>query len=1073
MPSPRRVAAAGETAGLSPRIARASWGDHAGGSGGIAGLAVWRRNWSASAWREFLAQEATADELRAIQRSTHTRRSRGPMEFARALEERTQHRLAPHPRPSAEDRRSALRRDPRSINRRDGQRGMIKGEDRTRFPARLWAWAEGGMIPFNRAAWGSKRRIVMASCQSCGQVVLEAARFCPSCGARLDSNPAMTADVTSPEAVTAPRQPRIPKPRSSSRSSTGAASSSSSPPHGRFLPGTLLAARYRIVALLGKGGMGEVYRADDLILDQPIALKFLSESVDRDEDALERFRSEIRVARRVSHPNVCRVYDVGDVDGLTFLSMEYIDGEDLAALLRRIGRLVGDKALEIARQLCAGLAAAHREGVLHRDLKPANVMLDSRGRVVITDFGLASLADRVEGIEARNGTPAYMAPEQLAGREVTAQSDVYSLGLVLYEIFTGKRAFAAENLAELVKQRSERPPSSPSTLVKDLDPVVERVILRCLEADPANRPQGALAVAAALPGGDPLAEALAAGETPSPQMVAAAGETAGLSPRVALASLAAVVVGLAAVAVIGVHVSGLRLMPGPLPPEVLNHKAREMIEELGYSPMAGDDAGAFAYDTDFTRYVHQHFNPRPDWPKVFAHRPQALTYWYRQSPEYLDSKGSSLVMPPGVVTFDDPPPIESEMINLVLDAQGRLSYLQVIPDEVESNAAPAHHVDWKPLFAAAGLDMSQLREAAPTRLSLAAFDERAAWTGTWPETDFPLRVEGAAWRGRPVFFDLVGPWSTPRRSPRPGETPAQRASQTIGVVLSVLLVAGSVLMARRNYGQGKSDVRGAFRLAGAVFLIEMALWVCLNHYLPTVATLRHLNTALGASLFLAAVTWVLYLALEPYVRRRWPHAIISWSRLLAGELRDPLVGRDLLWGTLLGVLWSVVVSAGFLVVKQEGGTPQLPYSELLMGSRAVLGAWIQNVGISIIATLQFFFILFLLRVVLRNKWLALICFVGISTLTNTLRSEHPETIWPFWMVVYALAAAAVSRFGLIVLATALFTANVLLNLPYAYGFSTWYAAHAAVMVAVTLAVAVFGFYTSLGGQKIWKDDLFE
>ena len=157
-------------------------------------------------------------------------------------------------------------------------------------------------------------------------------------------------------------------------------------------------------------------------------------------------------------------------------------------------------------------------------------MLDGRGRVVMTDFGLASLADRVEGLEARNGTPAYMAPEQLAGQEATALSDIYSLGLVLYEIFTGKRAFAAETLAELVKQRTQQPLSTPSTWVKDLDPAVERVILRCLEADPAKRPAGALAVAAALPGCDPLAEALAAGETPSPQMVAAAGETTGLAP---------------------------------------------------------------------------------------------------------------------------------------------------------------------------------------------------------------------------------------------------------------------------------------------------------------------------------------------------------------------------------------------------------------------------------------------------------------------------------------------------------------------------------------------------------------
>ena len=143
------------------------------------------------------------------------------------------------------------------------------------------------------------------------------------------------------------------------------------------------------MALLGRGGMGEVYRADDLTLDQPVALKFLPEATARDEAALERFHNEVRIARRISHPNVCRIYDIGQADGLVFLSMEYVDGEDLGSLLRRIGRLPYDKALEIARKLCAGLAAAHGKGVLHRDLKPANVMLNGEGEVVIMDFGLA------------------------------------------------------------------------------------------------------------------------------------------------------------------------------------------------------------------------------------------------------------------------------------------------------------------------------------------------------------------------------------------------------------------------------------------------------------------------------------------------------------------------------------------------------------------------------------------------------------------------------------------------------------------------------------------------------------
>ena len=190
--------------------------------------------------------------------------------------------------------------------------------------------------------------------------------------------------------------------------------------------------------------MGEVYRADDLKLGQQVALKFLPPEVDRDPARLTQLHTEVRMARQVSHPNVCRVYDIDEEDGHTFLSMEYVDGEDLSSLLRRIGHFPEARALEIARQICAGLASAHERGVIHRDLKPANIMIDGTGRVRITDFGLAGLS----GEALRAGTPAYMAPEQLAGGDVTARSDMYSLGLVLYEIFTGRRALEGANLAE-------------------------------------------------------------------------------------------------------------------------------------------------------------------------------------------------------------------------------------------------------------------------------------------------------------------------------------------------------------------------------------------------------------------------------------------------------------------------------------------------------------------------------------------------------------------------------------------------------------------------------------------------
>ena len=253
-------------------------------------------------------------------------------------------------------------------------------------------------------------------CSTCGEI-LQGGRFCSACGVAVASDPLATQTV----ATSTPRRVSSNGPPSSGVShisSVGAA--------GRFAPGQMLAGRYRIVALLGRGGMGEVYRADDLVLEQPVALKFLPESLSDNSDALARFRGEVRIARQVSHPNVCRVYDLGETGGQYFLSMEYVDGENLDSLLRRIGRLPTDKGLEIARQLCAGLGAAHAKGVLHRDLKPGNVMLDARGQVLLTDFGLAGLAGQIEGAEVRNGTPAYMAPEQLAGEEVTVRSDIYS-----------------------------------------------------------------------------------------------------------------------------------------------------------------------------------------------------------------------------------------------------------------------------------------------------------------------------------------------------------------------------------------------------------------------------------------------------------------------------------------------------------------------------------------------------------------------------------------------------------------------------------------------------------------------
>lgn len=819
--------------------------------------------------------------------------------------------------------------------------------------------------------------------------------------------------------------------------------------------------------------MGEVYRADDLVLGQPVALKFLPEAAAGNTDLLTRFRNEVRTARRVSHPNVCRVYDVGEVEGHTFLSMEYVDGEDLASLLRRIGRLPADKALEIARQLCAGLAAAHHEGVLHRDLKPANIMLDGRGHAVVTDFGLAGFADQLDTSDARSGTPAYMAPEQLAGKEVTARSDIYSLGLVLYEIFTGKRAFEAGTLAELLRTR-QKPPSTPSTWVKDIDPAIERVIMRCLEPEPATRPASALAVAAALPGGDPLAAALAAGETPSPELVAAAGEKEGIAPRAAVGALATVIAGLAIITFIGVQLSGLRMMPQPLPPEVLEVKAQEIIKTFGYSDRPVDQAGQWYYQTEFTDYVQSHDGAQPSWPKILSERPQVLVYAYRQSPVYLDPvgfQGNSFT--PGVVQFDDPPAIQSGMINIIVDSQGHLTYFAAMPKEYDPNPPPASPVDWKPLFAAAGIDPAQLKPADPQWLSLSGFDARAAWTGAWPGSGRPLRVEAAALRGKPVYFSLIGPWTKPTRAQTSGTSTREHARSILQVTFLFLILIAGALIARRNYLRGRSDLRGALRLATGVFVIEIVIWVCRDHFIPTLDTLGSFGLAVSTGLFLSGVMGMLYLALEPYVRRHWPQAIVSWSRLMTGRVRDPLVGRDALWGVTLGVVWSVVIDVGLLMLQRTGSAPELPSQALLTGGRQMLGIWLLNIVQCIEGTLQFFFVAFLLWAVLRNKWLAAAGFVAVFATLNSLQNGRAEILAPVWVVVFSIAAYAVTRFGLITLTVAIFTANVLLGVAYTFDLSNWYAMDSFAVLLSFVAIAAWGFYTSLGGQRLFKEGLFE
>ncbi|MGB7555271.1 MAG: protein kinase, partial [Candidatus Korobacteraceae bacterium] len=676
--------------------------------------------------------------------------------------------------------------------------------------------------------------------------------------------------------------------------------------------------------------------------------------------------------------------------------------------------------------------------------------------------------------DVRSGTPAYMAPEQLAGEEVTVKSDIYSLGLLLYEVFTGKTAFDGRTLEEIVRIRRDSAPSRPSTLVKDIDPAVERAILHCLETDPEARPASALAVAAALPGGDPLAAALAAGETPSPQMVAAAGETTGLKLPFALGWLTVAIVGLIAFYLLAAKTSGIERMNVPYSAEILNQKARDLVQQLGYTAPPADSAEGFDYNDTYLEYLHDNPKLRTSWDAALRGRPPALIYWLRESPSEMvatEVKDNSLT--PGIVDLDDPPPILSGMVQISLDSVGRLHHLEAIPPEKESDSAAFAPFDWNVLFRSAGLDQAQFQPATSTWNSLAASDARAAWTGTWPGTTYPLRVEAAASRGKPVYFALIGNWTEPTRMVTSDESFTIKVMHVVLSIVGLLLLLAAVLIAWRNYVREKADVQGAGRLGIAIFSIQMLLWILKAHFVASISSLGLFVLAASSSLFISAVVCALYLAIEPFVRRRWPHAIISWSRLMAGQVRDPLVGRDVLYGVLLGMVWALIYSIFYLLRLRAGDAPALGTTDFLLGARHVLGSWMWHLATSVQGTLLFFFVMFVLRVLLRKPWLAALAFVAVWTAIKTIGSHHILIDVSTFAAIYAIAAFVVLRFGFIALAIGMFTVDVLLNIPVTTNLSSWYLGGSLFVMLTIIGLAVWGFYISLAGQKIWKESLFE
>ncbi len=292
------------------------------------------------------------------------------------------------------------------------------------------------------------------------------------------------ADSSATQAKTAPRW----FPDSSTPTATPVPASPSNIPNLNSQILAVLGQRYDILEEAGRGAMGQVYKARDRETGEIVALKLIKPEIASDPTMLERFKSELLFARKITHKNVCRVYEFSRVDGTAYISMEFVDGESLRSVLKRFASLAPRKGIDLALQMCAGLKEAHAQGIVHRDLKPENVMIDRHGNVKLMDFGIARSMEAMTLLTgAMVGTPAYMAPEQASGKSVDHRADIYALGLMLYEMFTGVQPFRADNALALAMKHVQESPRPPHEIEPGISAPLEGAILKCLEKSPDNR----------------------------------------------------------------------------------------------------------------------------------------------------------------------------------------------------------------------------------------------------------------------------------------------------------------------------------------------------------------------------------------------------------------------------------------------------------------------------------------------------------------------------------------------------------------------------------------------------------
>jgi serine/threonine-protein kinase len=658
-----------------------------------------------------------------------------------------------------------------------------------------------------------------------------------------------------------------------------------------------------------------------------------------------------------------------------------------------------------------------------------------------------------------------MAPEQLEGKAATVQSDLYALGRVIYEIFTGRRARSGHTIPDLRREHTTDI-TTPSSVVRDIEPAVERIILSCLDSDPSRRPRSARQVFEALPGGDALAAAVAAGETPSPRLVASAGIEGTLSPAAAWGWVGAIVVLLACVLGITADWRIMSKIPFEKPPEVLEQNAIAIGRAIGIAPERYRVRG-FEAQGPYLAWLAEHDRSQ----QRFEHLrtgPPAVVFTLRESATPLTTFSDN------TKASRDDPPLREGMATIEVDTNGRLFGLAAPPSR-HTNAARA---DWNKILRLAGFDAATLTKTSPRIVPPFFADERVAWDGFWPDDRAkPAHIEAAAAGGVPVFFKITGPWNDDTSAVRhqPFATPSLAIFLTI--LLSSLTIV-TIALAWRNARTRRGDRSGALRIAFAVFAIECCASLLAADHRAVFGHERGIIIGTIRMALVWAVTfYFLYIALEPYVRRRWPERLIAWSRLIAGNIRDPLVGRDLLIGIAAGLAHVTLASATSWVPSHFGwAAPVAPHStnlHTLLGVRFALSEIASASSGGIVMGLALVVLLVILAIVLRRRSFAAVALYLLQITAYTFASGGNRYIILSAIFIAAIWTVVIVRVGLLAIVTAQTIFAVAFTLPISVDFSARYLPSAiAPVIAIAILTAV-AFRIAIGNQPMWSGKLLD